>query len=307
MRTSNGRSMPLSGLDGSNPLGFLAAVGALRVITLSNRESDWRLTWTMRAGTWVPSISGRKMLSKQSLIELLENALCLKSAPEFNFAKNLNVSPACFKQVAGQAVCNASLQDRRYADFVASFGCELVTSGDRKSIQDTALRTMSGAGHQHFLGTIKKLIKETKAHHLCRTLFHTWDYSDEKLGLRWDPEEDRRYALRWDNPSGDKIKSMWGANRLAVEALPLLPTAPVGQQRLQTTGFAPDAKPAEFSWPIWSIDLGSEIVGSLLALSEIQKPQPNRSRLHDMGVVEVYRSQRITVGKYRNFTRAQPA
>ena len=296
----------LNGLDGSNPLGFLAAVGTLRTVACIDPVTDWRMKWAIHNGIWAPALSSNGSVSEEHLIELLVSALRRESTPEFDFDKNLNVTPKVFRKVAREAQCRASHLDRRYADFVASFGCELILTSDRKSIQDTALRTMSGAGHQHFLGTMKQLVHETEAEHVRRSLFETWDYSDDKLGLRWDPGEDRRYALRWDDPSDNVTKTMHGANRLAVEALPLFPVAPGGRQ-LDTTGFSSQHGAAVFTWPIWEGALNVDVVRSLLAVPEIQKAEPDRANLRALGVVEVYKSQRITVGKYRNFTRAQPA
>ena len=306
MPASDEQGLLLNGLDGSNPLGFLAAVGTLRTATLAAPEADWRMKWARHNGIWAPVLSSNRTVSEEHLVELLVPALRRESTPEFDFAKNLNVSPEAFRRVAEEAQCRASHLDRGYADFMASFGCELVVTRDRKSIQDTALRTMSGAGHQHFLGTMKQLVRKTEAEHVRRSLFETWDYSDDKLGLRWDPEEDRRYALRWGNPSDDSVKTVRGANRLAVEALPLFPVAP-GAWQLDTTGFASQHKEAVFTWPIWEGALSMDVVRSLLALSDIQKADPDRANLCAMGVVEVYRSQRITVERYRNFTRARPA
>ena len=96
---------------------------------------------------------------------------------------------------------------------------------------------------------------------------------------------------------------MYGANRLAVEALPLLPTAPVGR-RLDTTGFSRRDGRIFFSWPIWTPPIDLDTLKSLLALSMLQDREPKHAQLEKMGVVEVYRSERITNGKYRNFTVA---
>ena len=300
----------LNGLDGSNPLAFLAAVGTLRTATLAEPNSDWRMKWVERHGTWVPELSAARAISPKALVELLMPALHLESTPEFDFDKNLAVSPEKFEKVAKDAQRRASREARRYADFIASFGCEALVTPDGKKIQDTALRTMSGAGHQHFLGTMKKLVKVTGKRHLHQSLFETWSYEDDMLGLRWDPREDRRYALRWDNPSGDGVKTMRGANRLAVEALPLLPTIPVGRpmgRQLATTGFTRHDRAVWFKWPIWERSLGLDVVRSLLALAEVQAPEPDRTRLRVRGIVEMYRSQRIANDRYINFSHADPA
>ena len=300
------RGLVFAGLDGRNPLGFLAAVGAVRTATLAEPDSNWRMKWLERQGTWVPELSAARACSGQELVALLMPALQPESTPEFDFDKNLAVSPERFGEAAGNAQRRASLRDRRYADFMASFGCEALTTRDGK-IQDTALRTMSGAGHQHFLGTMRQLVHDTDDRELYESLFASWTYKNKKLGLRWDPQEDRRYALRWDNPSGgDGVPTMRGANRLAVEALPLLPAVPVGR-RLETTGFTRHNKAVHLAWPIWESALPVEVIRSLLALGDVQAPTPDWTTLRARGIVEVYRSRRITNDKYRNFTPAYPA
>ncbi|MCY4513963.1 MAG: hypothetical protein OXC69_02310 [Candidatus Tectomicrobia bacterium] len=304
--TIDDQGLLLNGLDGSNSLAFLAAVGALRTVAYAHPTTNLRMKWVRHNSSWAPVLTGNRTVSAGHLVELLFSALRVESTPEFDFSKNLNVNSELFRGVAVEAQTCASPVDRRYADFVASFGCELVTTHANRGIQDTALRTMSGAGHQHFLGTMKQLVHETTAEHLRRALFEMWDYSDDKLGLRWDPEEDRRYALRWGNPSDDAVKTVRGANRLAVEALPLFPTAP-GDRHLETTGFSRQHGAVVFTWPIWEDALSMDVMRSLFSLPEMQRAEPDRAILRAVGVVEVYRSQRITVGKYRNFTRAQPA
>ena len=296
----------LNGLDGSNPLGFLAAVGTLRTASLADPEADWRIKWLVQDGVWTPAVLTDRPASADALVDLLYSRLRWKSTPEFDFSKNLNVKPETFRDEAAAAQSQARQHDRRRADFITAFGCELCKTKDGKSIQDTALRTMSGAGHQHFLGTMKQLSQKTGKHDLHSSLFERWSYSDDKLGMRWDPEEDRRYALRWDNPSdGGGVRTVRGANRLAIEALPMLPTAP-GERELQTTGFSMQDRAVSFTWPIWQVAVSVDVARSLLALPELQRPEPSRVHLNARGVVEVYRSQRITVGKYRNFTQALP-
>ena len=296
----------LSGLDGSNLLGFLAAVGTLRTATLGTPNRDWRMTWVSHGGAWTPELTSNLDITPTELIEVLASVL-MRSTPEFDFDNNLAVSPERFREVTRHAQLCASPGERGYADFMAAFGCDALATDDGKTIQDTALRTMGGAGHQHFIGTMQQLVRQTNAEDLHRSLFEPWTYSDRKLGLRWDPQEDRRYALRWDNPTaGDGVPTMHGANRLAIEALPLLATAPIGR-RLETTGFVGTGRNTMFSWPIWDRILSMDVVRSTLSMPEIQSSKPDRTALHAVGIVEVYRCQRLTVRKFRNFTIAQPA
>ena len=77
------------------------------------------------------------------------------------------------------------------ADYWIAYGSE--TYADDDVIGDTELRTMSGAGHQHFINSARN-----SSHYYCdhirSALFATWIYSDPRPSMRWDPQDDRRYA-----------------------------------------------------------------------------------------------------------------
>ena len=96
----------------------------------------------------------------------------------------------------------------RNAEFAAAYSCDGLAT-ELEKIPDTAFRTLSGSGRQDLFPTLAQLQERTTARHLYRTLFTEWDYADERLSLRYDPIEDRRYALRWGNPSNESSKTMW--------------------------------------------------------------------------------------------------
>jgi hypothetical protein len=236
--------------------------------------------------------------------------------PALNLADDLTLHVEDFRAALQRAQQAATPGDRRNADVLTAFGNEVIQSRlngkPTGKIADTALRTMSGAGHQHFLGVMRTLIADTRAEHLTQSLFDTWRYEDPVKGhsMRWDPADDVRYALRWNEPSGDPTRNsggtMWGANRLAIEALPLFPVQPIGY-RLATTGFSEGPRrPTVLTWPVWFAPIGLEEVRSLLTLPELRASIPDHDQLIPRGVVAVYRCQRITQGKFRNFTPAHP-
>lgn len=294
-----GDSLLLEGLDGGNLLGFMAAIGTLRVASHARYVT---ISWEERGGVWTPRLDGIR--SQNDLLGILESALD-EGNPAFDMADDLNINTSDFRKFAQESLVTASLKDRAHTDFIVAFGCDAVANARKNSkgiIQDTRFRTMSGVGHQHFLKTMRDLVKETKRHHLRTTLFERWQYMDDKLSLRWDPYDDRRHALRWYNPSNDKSRTMRGANRLAIEALPMFPTIPV-KGNLRTTGFSQIDK-ATLTWPIWNVPLGADTVKSLLGLATLQEPQPDRHTLMEMGVIQIYRCRRINVDRYVNFTQA---
>jgi hypothetical protein len=293
----------LSGLDGSNPLGFLAALGTLRTLARARPDRDVQMAWQNASGRWTPAVAFNEETSESDVVEALQPLLvAMAKHAAFNFAENLKLQPADFAAFACESARLVRKgEDTVCADFAGCFACE-TTLNKEGTVQDTAFRTMSGAGHQHFLKFMAEIARTTTPEQLHAALFAPWSYEEQKLSLRWDPADDRRYALRWNDPSGDVIRTVRGANRLAIEALPLFPVASV-HGRLETTGFGrPQGRGIFWTWPIWEAPISLDTSRSVLALQELQKNQPNRAMLSACGVVEVFRCERITTGKFRNFT-----
>ena len=300
----------LAGLDGSNPLAFLAALGTLRTLSCALPDERVTLSWVDAGTAWRPVVAFGAKCSAQRLIEILDDQLRLAAGrASFAIGENLNLPGPAFRPhviAAAKRAHAVASPDRDDADFLAAFGCEACLNGDG-NIEDTDLRTMSGAGHQHFLKFFRNLVAGTDAPHLRRALLFTWDYADDgrNLNLRWDPADDRRYAMRWDDPSGDPIKTMRGANRLAIEAMPLLPTMPTARGLATTCFQGSNARDTRFVWPIWEHPLTVEVVRSLLGSASALETSSPATRRH-RGVVAMFGSHRINpTPKYRNFAPAR--
>lgn len=293
----------LPGLDGANPLGFLAALGTLRTLSESKAYGTVKMFW-QAAGTWVPVIATDTPCTEETLVETLLTALSAGEGLEpFTLGEDLNVSPEVFRAYALSVCQRSTASSRRAVDFVAAFGCDGVA--EENVIKDCELRTMSGAGHQHFLGFMRQLMQTTTREHLRTALLARWSYEDDGPSMRWDPEDDRRYALRWKEPSRDKVQTVRGANCLAVQGLSLLSSVPTGHG-LRTTGFSGlRVRNTFWSWPIWVLPIAMDAVRSLLAYPSLAAPSPNAAHLSRLGVAQVFRSQRLTVGKFRNFAPAR--
>jgi hypothetical protein len=191
---------------------------------------------------------------------------------------------------------------------------------DRK-IEPTPLCLLFGQGHQHFLerlhavpkteappprGRGKKAVILTAAETLHEALFEPWKRQDPTQAFRWDPAEDVRYALRADDPSGDKSTTQHGANRLAAIGLSVLTAAPVqrgGRVRLQVLGGMLRRGEFGFHWPIWQAPSSLAAIKALLAHPSLSE---GSAALAHLGVTEVRRTRRISNGKFMNFTRAEP-
>lgn len=307
---SNYNGILLKGLDGSNPLAFLAALGTLRTLTLALPGEAVKMNWEQSEGAWRPRVRCSLSGDTDAMIERLHQLLAEAThRASFAIGDNLNLPADVFREHLLKATESvqplAEPMTRVDADFLAAFGSDAVRNDDG-TMQDTALRTMSGAGHQHFLKRFRELVAKTEADHLRRSLFLPWDYADDGRGLnlRWDPLDDRRYALRWADPSTDPVKTMRGANRLAIEALPLISTMPTGHG-LATTAFeGRGARDTYFTWPIWTTPVSMDVLRSLLhSISRMKSDAVFRRGLQ---IPVLYTCARITIGKFRNFTPAVP-
>jgi hypothetical protein len=313
MIETNPEALLLRGLNGANPLGFLAALGTLRVLTRADASLRPQMAWQVREGAWRPGIQLSSTFNEEQFAHYVVDACDkVKCDAAFDLGDDLSVSADAYRTYASAAAHATSRSEFIHAEFAACFASEILVN-ENGAIQDTALRTMSGAGHQHFLKTMRGLVTETRASHIEKALFRRWSYDDpvRNMSLRWDPIDDSRYALRWSDPSGDPERqrggAMWGANRLAIEGLPLLPVMPATKQ-LETTGFRTAGSRGTFwTWPIWETPIGLDEVRSLVALRELQADRLDRLSLSARGVAEVFRSQRLTVGKFRNFSWGIPA
>lgn len=301
--------LALIGLDGGNPLGFLAAVGTL--LLTEGFAPGAKLRWRPLAGAWRPLIVGCDD-PPETFSASLAQALHSASTEHFEADKRLPFGVEKFRSALAIARRTAAPGRRRTADFLAALGCETVH--DKGIFEDTPFRMVrsgdaAGQGLPHYALEIRKA---TGTAELRRTLFEPWDYRDDGFGLRWDPLEDQRYALRWKNPSKSSLAdgpgTMLGANALALEALPLFPCADRAGQLLATGFYKSRQRQTFFTWPIWDRPIGSEVLRSLLALSELREETPPREALARRGIVEVYRCQRIAQNQYySNFAPAQPA
>jgi hypothetical protein len=289
----------LPGLDASNLLGYMAALGAMRVLTFADPGVEVKLNWTEEPGWWMPQIHHADIQDDEQLIARLTRALQADLAWEIG--NDLTITREAFAAAADESAKAAfhSAPHAMACAFFAAFGSDGCGSAAKEElIADTEFRTMSGAGHQHFLGFMRDLHAMTTIEHLRTALFQTWEYQDEKPSMRWDPNDHRPHALRADNPATDPIRTARGANRLAAESLPLFPTMP-SLGRLRTTGF--DSK-ARLTYPVWTGPLDCASTASVLALAELQAEKPDRRLLRGRGIEQAFRSQRFTDGKYRNFS-----
>jgi hypothetical protein len=281
--------LELSGLDGSNPLAFFAALGALLALTEQRRdEPKPRLSWR-NTGLWRPVLHGVEDVD--ALLTCLERDLATwKTEPSLDLryekgsgkpAHDLKPRPEVFRAYLERLLQSGN---RRSLTYAAAFGTETATDNNG-NVKPTALHFT--AGQQEFLAMAQQLIEGVTRDDLLEALVGPWRYTRSLPVLQWDATADRSYALRASDPSKDKKQGVPGADWLAFRGLAFLPVAPVGD-RVITTGCAGGWKRGHYTWPLWTRPTTPSTIRSLVGLSALSE-MPSAERL-SRGVSVVFRS-----------------
>jgi CRISPR-associated endonuclease/helicase Cas3 len=297
----------LPGLDGANPLGFLAALGLFRIVSDVLAPQQTWLRWLPGSGTWIPSLVGTG-LDAESLLDLLENNLSKEiEKHSVHIVEQLKYENLEERIVRFQrTLCNTTAGERINADWLAALASDAAPLTENNQLQTVR--------RDYYYGNLSSIVSCTKRDHLERAVFHAWDYADplDNQSLHWDPSEDRRHAHQWNKPAGDpdrkNVGGMLGANRLAIEAIIWFYSFPESEA-LHTIGFTGQrSHDTRWTWPIWNVAINAHVVHSLLMLAELQHEKISvdvQKQLDQLGIAAVFRSARILVGKTPNFTPAQ--
>ena len=306
------RPLSLGGIDGGNLLGFLATLGALRVCT-EHLDPDCKLSWDQTGSAFRPVLH-TVPLTEGEWTDRLAAALARGAAdhPVRQWELWSGKAPGPCRGDFDTSRQEADAGSRAKADFLAAIGSDL----SRRVPFDSPLRAPR---EDYMLGNLRTLLGDGQSEKeiaaglsapLGAALFRAWTYSDplDNRSLKFDPAEDLRYALRWANPSGDPSRkrrgNMLGANRLAVEALPLF-TGVTRQADFATVACRRSDGGWHLTWPLWRPPLGLDTIRSLLASASLAAEDPGREL--ERGVLAVYQCRRETVGKTHSLHAGQTA
>ncbi|MEX0776836.1 MAG: hypothetical protein WD042_14120 [Phycisphaeraceae bacterium] len=294
----------LPGLDGTNPLGFLAALGVLYLGTTPNFPMP--MHWERAGATWRPRLTNGPTGIK-SLVQHLRTRFANIGLGLWNLDNRLPFQADRLREEMINAISEASPKARYHTDMLSALGVPSVMD-DTGCFRDTALRMVrsgDSAGNG-LLAYARRILEETTDDNLESALADSWKHEDENCALRWDPAEHHGYAHQWTNPSKERTVSVRGGNWLALAAMSLLTTISECCE-VGTIAFGrPDGKRQCLTWPIWTRPVSLNVVRSLLTLSALHQANPKTTDLERLGIGAIYRCDRImTSTYYRNFTPAQ--
>jgi len=317
----------LSGLEPDNLLAFLALLGLLRALEASRDAWRPRACWDLDTLPLRPVLVLHAAATRDDVAEAaVEGLAALADLHNFGGKADLNHTVLEARSLLNAA--RSAMPDDttpgavqfHAAALAAALFSDAAVKEDEDRVEATPLCCLFGQGHQHFLdrlasvprlpappprGRGKKAEPVTPAACLNEALFAPWTRPDPTQAFRWDPAEDMRYALLAEDPSSVKTTTQHGANRLAAVGLAALAVAPVIQRdrvRLATPGSLRRRQGGfRFAWPIWRDPASLAAIQSLLSHPQLREP----GKLAHLSVMEVRETQRISVGKFMNFTPAR--
>ena len=253
----------LTGLEGANPLGFLAALG-VQVLFLDEVEQP-RLWWT-------DDVMPHAVVESQFTVDRIVSQ-ALRKFPQWR------VSPALAPGFGAEASDSGKFKPediRRYLEYSLSgdvghsFPTALVAEGslDRsKGIVAKPSDLYFTAGQQRFLSIAREILEGVARDDVVNGLVGPWRYSSRLSSLMWDVTDDRTYALTAADPTNNTLNPKLtnpGPEALAILGLSRYPVF-AGRDRTLTRGCAGEwRRGGSLTWPLWSRPAARGAADSLL-------------------------------------------
>lgn len=283
----------LNGLEGTNPLAFLAALG---VQVLFEHEEEQPRLW------WSDDVVPHAVIDTEYTVERVADQ-ALKVFPRWLESRALGPEDDVKFKPEGMREYLGTARQSSPGDALAA---SLVAEGSRDNKGAAKPSDLYfTAGQQRFLKMAREVLEEVEHDDLVHGLNGPWIYQSKLPSLMWDVTDDRIYALSASDPSTDKKLTNPGAESLAVLGLSCQPVF-ADRDRTLTSGCAGGWKTGgSYTWPLWTRPAGPGAVQSLLAQATHSEPaSAYRSRWYrSWSLSKVIRSsiRRADQGGYGTF------
>ncbi len=291
----------LTGLEGTNPLGFLAALGAQVVFTTDSEQP--RLWWSdditphavVDADITVDRIADRAL---EVCGEWSDSAALTPRRPDGS------AMPQGDELKLAPVDARTWLEHVRENDSAESLIAALVAEGslDKQGVTKPSDLYFT-AGQQKFLDMVRQILSGVSREDLLIGLDGPWSYRSRLPSLMWDVSDDRVYALTADDPAKEKKLTNPGPEALAILGLSRYPVF-ADRGRTLTQGCSGSWKSGSYSWPLWRKPASPHAVKAVLAHAFDHPKATNRQRwFRSWGIAMVLRSpiRRSGQGGYGTF------
>ena len=291
----------LIGLEGTNPLGFLAALGVQ--VAFASELQQPRLWWS-------DDVTPHAVVDGDFTIDrIADQALDAFAKWSDSFAVNprrpdgsaipkgdeLKLSPADMRTFLSQV---------HQCDSGGTLITALVAEGslDKQGVAKPSDFYFT-AGNMKFLDITRKVLSGVSREDMVAGLKGPWSYESKLSSLMWDVSDDRVYALRANDPQNEKKLTNPGPESLAILGLSLHPVFG-SRDRTLTQGCSGSWKTGCYSWPLWCKPASPHAIKSLLAHAYHHPTVTDRERwFRAWGVSKILRSpiRRSGQGGYGTF------
>lgn len=292
----------LSGLEGTNPVGYLAALGVLQVASRMLKGS--RLSWT----TGLEAVA---ILHGASLAEIVEAVMAdrdhWQDSPALGHLPSGTVDDVKFPSpsevrsyLEACAMANDGGRSRGLAEaLVCEFAVDNAGNAKPTDFHFTA-------GQQRFLRMARDVRDGVTAEDIWRALQGPWTYESKLPSFGWDTADDRVYALRARNPSSSSEKKLTepGVEWLALQGLACFPVQRLREDRVAIPGGSGGWKKGSWTWALWYPPLSAEAATALVNRSDVVGDHlAEDDRLRLIGITKVLRTKvlRSEQGGYGSF------
>lgn len=299
--------LPLPALEGTNPLGFLAALGVLDALAITAPEATLR---------WTDDLVPHAIIDGAGDLEEVLDTLD-KDRGEWTRSSLLRF-PEDGQEPLSDAKPNGE-RLRKWFEFVSGptgsaadsdHLCAIVAEeafDNNNRAKPTHLHFT--AGQQQFLDMVRSLNQNVDKERLREAVRGPWRYDSTLPSLSWDSRGERVYAVRATNPSKDKRSGVPGADWLAFRGLVFYPVMRTDRGTLRTTACDAEWKSSAFRWPLWKAPAARNVVRSLVADPRLvaKDAWPPARDLEARGITSVLRAliRRSDQGGYGSFSAAE--
>ena len=280
----------LTGLEGTNPLGFFAALG---VQVAFEGTADMPRLW------WSDDVVPHAVVDNScSVEEITDRAMEVLPAWLESPAISTALEPSGDVKFKESDIATYLARSRNSEPGSRLAAC-LVAQG---SLDNSGVAKPTDlyftAGQQKFLKMVKDVLNGVTAEDLKIGLTGPWPYQSELSSLMWDVVDDSNYALSASDPSKGKKRTNPGAEALAILGISKYPVFGSSGRTL-TQGASGSWKRGSFTWPIWSKPASHRVVASLLAHGD----SAHADLLPAWGITRVMQSaiRRSSQGGYGTF------
>ena len=290
------------GLNGSNPLGFMASVGLLRV--LEGQGNHARLGFTEDGGfhAWIecnPSLNDIPgIVAKDAEGAAGPQPWRLEYQKHekkgIKVVADLKAPPEQFRDFLASAIDNWLTGRPEQSDYAAAYGTDIAVDG-KGNTKPTAFHFT--AANQQFLGAVEETRDKITKEWVAESLDDRDGKTKPGSNLRWDPDTERSRALMGVNPNEDGTAVNAPLEWLAFRGLPAFPCVPRGN-RIVTCGVTGRRQDEmQFHWPLWSCGASYATVRSLLAVAAKWSEPTPRLRSASARQVQLGRGAREREGR----------